>query len=99
MYLLLKILWYSPQGRSYVSYKISFSVFKWATTIQSILYNKNGIKPGKNTGKEFGKFTIFGNLTILFKITSGPKQGALVKIRMCSEYLLYLNYYLQLDQC
>lgn len=44
---LLKFLWYSLQGRSYVSYKISLSVFKWATAIQSILYNKNGIKLGK----------------------------------------------------
>lgn len=99
MHLLLKFLWYSPQGRLYVSYKTSLSVFKWATAIQNILYNKNGIKPGKNTGKEFGKFMIFRNLTMLFKITNGPKQGALVKIRTCSEYLLYLNYYLQLDRC
>lgn len=75
MHILLKFSWYSLQGRPYVSYKISLSVSKWATTIQSVLYNNNGIKLEKIPEKNLENSRVFGNLTHTIQNNQWTKTG------------------------
>lgn len=91
MHILLKFSWYSPQDRPYVSYKINLSVSKWVTTIQSMLYNNNGIKLEKIPEKNLENSRVFGNLTYTIQNNQWTKTGSFSENQSVLRVLVVLN--------